>query len=196
MIVAFTATRGSAYGDDLKLKDGLLYREVQVVEARPDALIVKHKSGMVMVAFDQLPPAIRKRYRYDPTKASEYRAQAEAAQKATEEANRRLLAAHEQRKFALATAQTKAALANTSGAGLVYNASAANRPFQRAVEEVGAEIERAQIQAAREAEERSGDTFLTAPFWQHPMVQFIGGLFGGGIKIPLDPFFSEPRNWR
>src|SRR3954469_4412888 len=114
--LALLLAGSAAFGEDFKLSDGSVLHRVKVVEVRPDALVVAHDKGVTMADLDKLPRAIRERYGYDAAKAASFRERAESARKAVAEENRRLIAAHEERKFALARAQWEAA--STTGSSV------------------------------------------------------------------------------
>jgi hypothetical protein len=184
---------GSAsFGEDFKLSDGTVLHRVKVVEVRPDALMVTHDKGVAMADLEKLPRAIRERYGYDAGKAASFREREESARKAAAEENRRLITAHEERKFALARAQWEAATtAGTSvGADGEFRFSSRESTANHALAvEVGGQIARAE--EARIAA-NAPVTFWTAPFWNVLKV-----LTGGGSGAGRDSeSTSEPRNWR
>jgi hypothetical protein len=110
-----------------------------------------------------------------------------------------LLAAHKQRKMDLARLQMETSkVASAPGtapeeAQFSYRASVADQSYASAVARVGAEI--ARHEELRIAAARTPETFWTADFWQHPLVQFLGSLLGGGSSSSA-PSETEPRNWR
>ena len=187
-----------AAAEDFKLSDGTVFRQVRVLEVRPDALVLAHDRGTAMADLEKLPRGIRARYGYDPSKAAAYRKREAVARQAAAEEDRRLIAAHEERKQALARAQWEAADAATApftGVGethLFFRVGDTDRAYAAAVTRVGAEI--AQAEEARLAAARAPETFWTAPFWRHPIVIILGGLLGGGGRG--EGSNSEPRNWR
>ena len=107
---------GIAAAEDFKLSDGTILRGARVLEVRPDALVVAHDKGVALADLEKLPREIRARYGYDPRKAAAYREHDATARRTTAAENRRLIAAHEERKQALARAQWEADTAQASSA--------------------------------------------------------------------------------
>jgi hypothetical protein len=186
-LLLFFSLRFFAAADDIKLADGTVLRDVRVLEVRPDALIVGHRNGVAMADFEKLPKQIRVRYGYDPRKAASFREREAATRRADAEENRRLVAAYKERKMAIARSRMEAGDAEVlsfsgfNGSRLDYRASAADRSYEAGVAYVGKEI--AQAEEARIIAARKADTFWNAPFWQHPVVQVIGALLSGGVRI-------------
>ena len=187
---------GSA--EDFKLSDGTVFRRAQVLEVRPDALVLTHDGGIAMADFAKLPAATRRRYGYDPGKAAAYRIRENAKERAEAEENLRLITAHEERKQALARARWEAAETATetfSGFGethLSLQVGNGDHAYAAAITRLGTEI--AQVEESRIVAERRSTTFWGAPFWKHPIVVFLGSLLGSGGKG--DGSHTEPRNWR
>ena len=189
---------GAAYADDLKLSNGTVFREVRVVEVRPDALVFTHKGGMAMADLEKLPPAVRARYGYDARRATEYRERETAKRQAAAAEATRLVAADEERKMAQARARFESSAATDGGRkgdlgelSFTPGLSAADKISAAAAASVGEQIER--VTAEREATAREETTFWGSPFWKHPVVRFLGGILGGGKGGERDS--SEPRNW-
>jgi hypothetical protein len=182
----------AAFGEDFKLSDGTVLHRVRVVEVRPDALVVAHDKGVAMADLAKLPRAIRERYAYDAGKAAGFREREERTRKAVAEENRRLITAHEERRFALARAQWEAASTAESFVAVdgeirfSPRESSANRALMA---EVGGQVTRAE--EARIAA-NAPVTFWTAPFWN--VLKVLTG--GGGAGARDAGSTSEPRNWR
>jgi hypothetical protein len=159
-----------ALGEDLRAKDGTIYRQAKVSEVAADGLIVSYEKGMAKIDFDQLPKALQDRYGYEPRKATRLRAeQARIAQQTATE-NQRLIKAHEERVM-----EKMRKLMDQSGEGFTYRADKADAALAR---QVGALVDaeaKAKLAAARVPA-----TFWNAPLWKSPLVQVIGGLLGGG----------------
>ena len=187
------------FGDaeDFKLSDGTIFRRVQVLEVRPDALVLAHDGGIAMADFAKLPKAIRRRYGYNPEKAAAYRIREIAKQRAEAEENLRLITAREERKQRLVGARLEAAEAPTVSESaethLSLRAGNDDLAYAAAITRLGAAI--AEVEESRIVAERRSTTFWGAPFWKHPIVIFLGSLLGGsGGKG--DGTHTEPRNWR
>jgi hypothetical protein len=190
---------GLAHAEDLKLTNGTVFREVKVVEVRPDALIFKHKGGMAMADLEKLPPATRTRYGYDARRASDYRERETAKRQAEATEAVRLVAADEERKMAQARARFESAAGASGGRdgdlgelSFSPGVGAADRISAATAASVGAQIER--VTAAREEAARAELTFWGSPMWKHPIVQILGGLLGAGKSGDRES--TEPRSWR
>jgi len=197
-LLLFLLLQLGAAAENLKLIDGTTFRDVRILEVRPDALIVWHRDGVAMAEFEKLPKPTRARYGFDARKAAAFRKHDAATRRAVAEENRRLIAAYEKRKEEIIRSRIGAGDAQLSSfAGfreseLTYRPGAADRAYETAVAYLSEEI--AQAEEARIAEARKPDTFWNAPFWRNPVVTFIGSLLGGGERG--GGFNSEPRGWR
>ena len=189
-----------ARAEDFKLSDGTVFRHARVVEVRPDVLVLVHDGGVAMANLAKLPKAIRTRYGYKPAKAAAFREREAIAREAKLAEDRRLVAAHELRRMELARQRMEVSgVLETTGPALgdthfSYGDPAAARSHASAEALIGAEIER--HEESRVAAARAPDTFWTADFWKHPVVQIIGGLLGAGGRASGERSASEPRNWR
>jgi hypothetical protein len=190
---------GMAAAEDFKLSDGTVLRGVRVTEVRPDALVVAHDKGVAMADLAKLPRAVRVRYGYNPRKAAAFRKQEADTRRMTAEENRRLVAAHEQRKRTINQAEWEGADApgttsgNTGEIRFTPRLSASERAFSAGVTGIGREIERAE--EARIAADPPV-TFWTASFWKSPVMKVLGAILGGASGGRGEPFHSEPRNWQ
>lgn len=187
--------------EDFKLSDGTVFRHVRVVEVRPDVLVLAHDGGMAMANLAKLPKTIRARYGYDPAKAAAFREREAIAREARLAEDRRLVAAHEERRMELARQRMEASGAlETPGPAFgemhfSYGVTVAPRSHASAEAFIGAEIER--HEELRVGAARAPDTFWTADFWKHPVVKIVGSLLGaGGGAGGRERSASEPRNWR
>lgn len=70
-----------AQAEDLQTLDGEIYTNVRVREVKPNGLKIFHSKGIVFVHFQNLPDSVRRKYGYDPTKASMADAEMSVAQK-------------------------------------------------------------------------------------------------------------------
>lgn len=191
-----------ASAEDFKTNDGTVYRQVHVVEVRPDALIFTYEKGMAMADFAKLPKSIRSRYHYDPAKAAAYRERDAASRQAIAEEDSRLLVAREERKMELSRLQMEASEATaTPGEGFgemsfSYQANAADRAYASAIAQIAGKI--AQTEELRRAAASEPKTFWTADFWQNPVLRFLGIVMGGlgGEGVGGSGSASEPRGWR
>jgi hypothetical protein len=185
-----------AVAENLKLKNGNVYRGVQVQEVRPDAVVVSYRNGVAMADFENLPKAARVRYGIDARKTADYREGQTAARQAAAEDDRRLIAAYERRKIAQSRARIESgdaepsSFAGSNHSELTYRPGG-DRAYERTVAYVSEEIARAE--EARIEEARKPETFWTAPFWKHPIMKVLSAYFAGGGSS--SGFNSEPRNW-
>jgi hypothetical protein len=191
-----------ATGEDLKLSDGRTFRQVRIVEVRPDALIVAHRDGIVLADYEKLPKAMRTQYAFNAQKASAFREAEAQSRRAADEENKRLLTEYEQRKETLIRARIEggdrgaSSFAGFHKSELTYQPGAADRAFEAGVTYASEEIARREEMRIREAQKP--ETFWDLPFWKSPVVTFIGSLFGagaGGHERGFG-FNSEPRGWR
>ena len=51
-------------------KDGQTYKNCQLLKVYPDGITFSHDDGITKVLFSQLPPALQKRFGYDPQEQS------------------------------------------------------------------------------------------------------------------------------
>lgn len=70
-----------AQAEDLQTLDGEIYTNVRVREVKPNGLKIFHSKGIVFVHFQNLPDSVRRKYGYDPEKASMTDAETSVAQK-------------------------------------------------------------------------------------------------------------------
>jgi len=180
-----------ALGEDFKLSDGTTLRGVRVLEVRPDALVVAHDKGVAMADLEKLPKTVRTRYGYDPRKAASFRERDLTARRTVAEENSRLIAAHDERKRAVARAEWEASTAEGAPAAnggeirFTPRESTSDRAY---VAEVGRQVDQAQ-EARRAA--NAPVTFWTAPFWN-----VLKAVLGSGSGARDTESNSEPRNWR
>ena len=59
----------SAFAEDWTTTDGKQYLNVKVVKVEDDAITVVYKEGGALIPMTKLPPALQKRFSYDPDKA-------------------------------------------------------------------------------------------------------------------------------
>jgi len=71
-----------AFAEDWTTSDGMKYQNVQVVRVEDDAVTIIYKDGGALIPLFKLPPALQKKYDYDPVKA---KAAADARSKADAE---------------------------------------------------------------------------------------------------------------
>jgi hypothetical protein len=159
-----------ALGEDLRLRDGTVYRRARVSEVAPDGLIVLYEKGMAKIAFEQLPKPLRERYGFDPGKAARFRAGEAKAARETAAENQRLIKEHEARVM-----ENLRKSMEQNGEGFSFGGNKADAGVMRQVDGIIS----AQA-AALVAAERVPATFWNAPFWQSPVVRLLGGILGGG----------------
>gem|GEM_PF-4248845 len=74
---------------NLVTRSGVTYKNITVIRAETDGIVINHTAGIAKVAFDDLPESLQRQYNYDPVKAAETRrqqAEAQAARRAAEQA--------------------------------------------------------------------------------------------------------------
>jgi hypothetical protein len=76
LVVCFASL---ALADDFKTISGKEYKDVTVTHVEPDGIVVKTKSGISKVYFQELPKEVQQRFNYDPQRAADYSAQQNAA---------------------------------------------------------------------------------------------------------------------
>jgi hypothetical protein len=190
-----------ACAEDFKLSDGTVFRQVRVLEVRPDALILSHEKGVAMADLDKLPKAIRSRYHYDPAKAAAYREREAATRQAVAEENRRLVVTREERQMELSRMQFEGIEGTgTPGEAVAemsfsYRASAAERAHAAAISRIAGEI--GETEQMRNSALRQPLTFWNSDFWNNPVMKFLGMVLGGSNASGEDSRSpSEPRGWR
>lgn len=162
---------------DLQQVDGTVYRKVRVMQVDPDGLVISHEKGVAKVDFAKLSPDLRQRYSYSEKKAAIYREQETQRAVRTAEEKQRLLKEYEERELARIQ---KLMEAGATGDELIYGNKGTGANFQRGVRQARKEMElREEAREAKERKEREPRTFWTAKFWESPVVQAIGMLFGG-----------------
>lgn len=58
-----------AYAETWTTTDGKTYEDVKVIRVEPDAITILFHDGGALVPIFKLPPALQKRFSYDPVKA-------------------------------------------------------------------------------------------------------------------------------
>jgi hypothetical protein len=76
--------------------DGTTYEEVRWQRVTPSTVTIFHKTGVVSIPLEKLPPELQKRFGYDPQKALDYRKQETGAQATIAEQQRAKYLAHSQ----------------------------------------------------------------------------------------------------
>jgi len=66
LLTFFVSSLGA---EDWTTTDGKVYQNVVVLDAKPDAVTILHRDGGALVPLAKLPPAIQKRFNYDPAQA-------------------------------------------------------------------------------------------------------------------------------
>lgn len=161
---------------DLRQVDGTVYRKVRVMQVDPDGLVISHENGVAKVDFAKLSPDVQQRYSYSEKKAAIYREQTTQREARTAEEKQRLLKEYEERELARIQ---KLMEAGATGDELIYGNKGAGANSAR-LRQARKEMElREEARAAQERKEREPRTFWTAKFWESPMVQALGMLFGG-----------------
>jgi len=68
-----------ALGDDFKTMEGKEYKDATVTHVEPDGIVVKTKSGISKLYFQELPTDVQQRFNYNPQQAASYSAAQSAA---------------------------------------------------------------------------------------------------------------------
>ena len=159
-----------ALGEDLRLRDGTVYRRARVSDVAPDGLIVNYEKGMAKIDFEQLPKPLQERYGFDPGKAARFRAEETRTARQTAAENQRLIKEHEARVM-----ENLRKSMEQNGDGFSYGGSQSDARVIRRVDAIVTAHADALLAAAR-----APATFWNAPFWQSPVMHFLSGILGGG----------------
>ena len=188
-----------APAENFKLSDGTVFHGVKVLEVRPDALVLSHDRGVAMADLAKLPKSLRARYGYDPRKAAAYREREAMSAQTTAAENRRLMAALEERRMAVARLEMEASESANPSVSALGDMQLSYRPGEKG----GADptgVTRLSAEIAHTREERRAAELARpelADFWQHPLVKILGAMLGaGGGGGARSDSPSEPRNWR
>jgi hypothetical protein len=76
-----TASASVAQAEDWTTTDGTSYQDVRVIRVEDDAITILYRNGGALVPLFKLPPALQRKFDYDPVKAklaAEARANADA----------------------------------------------------------------------------------------------------------------------
>lgn len=92
-IFIFILISANVFAEDWKTSDGKIYQDVKVVRVEDDAITILCKDGGALVPLVKLPPALQRKFDYDPEKA---KIAADARSKADAESAKRLQAEIEQ----------------------------------------------------------------------------------------------------
>jgi hypothetical protein len=65
-----------ACAEDMTVSN-MVYKDCQVIRTQPDAIVIKHSTGIATLYFWELPSDLQKKYNYDPAMAQAYHQQAE-----------------------------------------------------------------------------------------------------------------------
>ena len=171
LVLAVVLPAVGSLAEDLRSSDGTIYHSIREVKTDPDGLVFVYDKGMAKVDFERLSPELQRRFGYDRQKAAAYRAH----ELAVVQGNQQILKEHEEQELERIR---KAMESGGSGNELVYSGGEGPGTAARRARLIQQEMEakdEAALMAARQPR-----TFWTAPFWQSPVVKFIGAVFGGG----------------
>ena len=91
-LVCFALSASFAWADDFKTVAGKEYKNATVTHVDPDGIVVKWKSGISKIYFQELPKEVQQRFNYNPQQAAAFvGAQATSVQRTNqqiEEANK------------------------------------------------------------------------------------------------------------
>jgi hypothetical protein len=92
LIISVALSASLALADDFKTVAGKEYKNATVTQIEPDGIVVKSKSGIFKIYFQELPKEVQQRFNYNPQQAAAFAsAQATTAQRTNqqiEEANK------------------------------------------------------------------------------------------------------------
>jgi hypothetical protein len=81
LLLVMTLLSTSAFAEDWKTSDGMIYQNVQVIRVEDDAITIIYKDGGALVPIQKLSVPLQKKFDYDPVKAkiaAEIRTKADA----------------------------------------------------------------------------------------------------------------------
>jgi len=73
-----------ALADDFKTMDGKEYKDAKVTHVEPDGIVIKTKSGISKIYFQELPKEVQQRFNYNPQQAAAFVAAENASYAATQ----------------------------------------------------------------------------------------------------------------
>jgi hypothetical protein len=79
ILIALILTAASLRADDITTIRGEKFTNVSISRVEPDGIVVRKSDGIVKIPFSDLSPELRAKYGYDPEKAAQYNAAAQAA---------------------------------------------------------------------------------------------------------------------
>ena len=79
LIILVALSTSLALADDFKTVAGKEYKNATVTHVEPDGIVVKSKSGISKIYFQELPKEVQQRFNYNPQQATAYSAQQAAA---------------------------------------------------------------------------------------------------------------------
>ncbi|HEY2046567.1 MAG TPA: hypothetical protein VGG93_08305 [Candidatus Udaeobacter sp.] len=92
LVILAALSTSFALADDFKTVAGKEYKNATVTQVEPDGIVVKSKSGISKIYFQELPKEVQQRFNYNPQQAAAFAgAQATTAQRTNqqiEEANK------------------------------------------------------------------------------------------------------------
>ena len=92
LVILAALSTSLALADDFKTVAGKEYKNATVTHVEPDGIVVKSKSGISKIYFQELPKEVEQRFNYNPQQAADFAgAQATTAQRTNqqiEEANK------------------------------------------------------------------------------------------------------------
>jgi hypothetical protein len=66
---ALALSSTSAFAEDWTTSDGTNYQNVRIIRVEDDAITIIYKDGGALIPLFKLPPALQKKFDYDPVKA-------------------------------------------------------------------------------------------------------------------------------
>lgn len=171
LVIAAILPAVGLFAEDLRSSDGTVYHNIKEVKADPDGLVFIYDKGIAKVDFERLSPEMQRRFGYDKQKAATY----QAHELAVVQGNQQVVKQHEEQELERIRKMMES---GGSGNELIYSGGEGPGTAARRARLIQQEME-AKDEAALVAA-RQPRTFWTAPFWQSPVVKFIGAVFGGG----------------
>ena len=78
-----------ARAEDFTLPNGKVLKDVRISKVDPDGLRITHAEGMTKVSFEDLPPAVQERYKFDPAQSDAFRQKTQMAREQADEQHKR-----------------------------------------------------------------------------------------------------------
>ena len=157
LIVCFASI---ALADDFKTISGKEYKNATVTQIDPDGIVVKTKSGISKLYFQELPKDVQQRFSYDPQNASTFSAQQAAAYAAANQKGQQ----EQQKQQEAAARQQNAAAAQGAQQLAAYNPGQSLQDSYMVLQQQ----ENALLQQIREANKPGAAYWVGRREYHHP----------------------------